>query len=246
MRLPHDWLQADWPAPAWVRTCVTTRSAGNSQPPFDGFNLGDHVGDDPQQVQANRDWLAQQLGCTPAWLEQVHGIEVVEALPGTLATADACWTRTPGVACAIMTADCLPVLFTDRAGTVVAAAHAGWRSLVAGVLEQTLAAMQVNADEVLVWLGPAIGPQVFEVGPEVREAFVAQHAAASAAFVPSPRAGHWLADLYQLARIRLAVAGVPAVYGGGYCTLTDSRFYSYRRNAVTGRMASLVWLRSRV
>ncbi|MBS7325075.1 MAG: peptidoglycan editing factor PgeF [Thiopseudomonas sp.] len=242
MTLPHDWLQADWPAALRVRTCVTTRSAGSSQPPFDCFNLGDHVGDAPQQVQANRDGLAQQLNCTPVWLEQVHGIAVVEARPGTPATADACWTRTPGVACAIMTADCLPVLFTDRAGTVVAAAHAGWRSLVAGVLEQTVAAMQVNADEVLVWLGPAIGPQVFEVGPEVREAFVALHGASESAFVPSARAGHWLADLYQLARIRLATVGVQAVYGGGECTLSDTRFYSYRRNAVTGRMASLVWL----
>lgn len=242
MKLPHDWLQADWPAPARVRSCVTTRSFGPSQSPFDCFNLGDHVGDDPQQVQANRDWLAQQLGCAPVWLEQVHGIEVVEARPGTVATADACWSRTPGVACAIMSADCLPVLLTDRAGSCVAAAHAGWRGLVAGVLEQSITAMQVPVHEVLVWLGPAIGPAVFEVGPEVRTAFVAQHAAAASAFVPSARAGHWLADLYQLARIRLAALGVQAVFGGGQCTLSDERFYSYRRSAVTGRMASLVWL----
>ncbi len=242
MTLPHDWLQAGWPAVAGVRSCVTTRTAGSSRAPFDAFNLGDHVGDDPLQVQANRDWLARQLDCTPVWLQQVHGIEVVEAQPGVVAIADACWSRTPGVACAIMTADCLPVLFADRAGTVVAAAHAGWRSLAAGVLEQTLTAMQVNSGDVQVWLGPAIGPQVFEVGPEVREAFVAQHATAATAFVPSERDGHWLADLYQLARLRLTAAGVASVHGGGLCTLTDPRFYSYRRNAVTGRMASLVWL----
>lgn len=242
MSLPRDWLQADWSAPQRVRTCVTTRSAGSSQVPYDGFNLGDHVGDDPQQVQANRDWLAQQLECTPAWLEQVHGIQVVEAQPGKVLTADACWSRTSGVACAIMTADCLPVFLTDRAGTVVAAAHAGWRSLVAGVLERTLEAMQVKPQQVLAWLGPAIGAQVYEVGPEVRDAFVGQHSAAAAAFTPSARAGHWLADLYQLARMRLQAAGVTEISGGGFCTLTDPRFYSYRRNAVTGRMASLIWL----
>lgn len=242
MSIPFDWIRPDWPAPAKVRACVTTRTTGGSQSPFASFNLGDHVGDDPSQVQSNRDWLAQQLNCTPVWLEQVHGVAVVEAQPATVAVADASWSRTPGVACSIMSADCLPVLFADRAGTCVAAAHAGWRSLVGGVLENTLAAMQIAPEQTLVWLGPAIGPQVYEVGPEVREAFLAQHAQAEAAFVPSVRTGHWLADLYLLARTRLAAAGVQAVYGGGFCTLTDQRFYSYRRNAVTGRMASLVWL----
>lgn len=242
MRLPHDWLEPDWPAPARVRACSTTRSAGDSQPPFDRFNLGDHVGDDPLQVQANRSWLAQQLNCSPAWLEQVHGVTVVEARPAVVATADACWSRTPGVACTIMTADCLPVLLAARDGSCVAAVHAGWRSLAGGVLENTLVAMAVPPDAVLAWLGPAIGPEVYEVGPEVRDAFVARHAAAEAAFVPSGRAGHWLADLYRLARIRLAAAGVQAVYGGGFCTLTDERFYSYRGDAVTGRQASLIWL----
>lgn len=242
MTLPFDWLAADWPAPDHVRSCVTTRSMGDSLPPYDAFNLGDHVDDDPRQVQANRDWLARQLDCTPAWLKQVHGVEVVEANPARVATADACWSRTPGVACSIMTADCLPVLFTDREGTCVAAAHAGWRSLVDGVLEQTLTAMQIDPGEVMAWLGPAIGPQVYEVGPEVREAFISRHSAAVAAFVPSARAGHWLADLYGLARIRLGAAGVGTVYGGGFCTQTDPRFYSYRRNAVTGRMATLIWL----
>lgn len=242
MSIPLDWIRPQWPVPANVRACVTTRTEGDSLSPFDSFNLGDHVGDDLPRVQANRDWLAQQLGCTPVWLEQVHGVNAVEAQPGTTATADASWSRTPGVACTIMSADCLPVLFADRAGTCVAAAHAGWRSLVGGVLEHTLAAMQIEPAQAVVWLGPAIGPQVYEVGPEVREAFVAQHADTAAAFAPSARAGHWLADLYALARMRLAAAGVQAVYGGGFCTLSDPRFYSYRRNAVTGRMASLVWL----
>lgn len=242
MTAPFDWIVPDWLAPANVRACVTTRSSGDSLAPFDCFNLGDHVGDNSSQVQANRDWLAQQLDCTPVWLEQVHGTAVVEACAGTVATADACWSAASGVACSILTADCLPVLFADRAGSRVAAAHAGWRSLAGGVLENTLAAMQVEPAQVLAWLGPAIGPAAYEVGPEVRAAFIEQHEAAAAAFVPSGRPGHWLADLYQLARIRLNAAGVGAVYGGGFCTLTDSRFYSYRRNAVTGRMASLIWL----
>ena len=242
MSAPFDWLVPDWPAPANVRACTTTRSSGDSAAPFDCFNLGDHVGDNAVQVQANRDWLAQQLDCTPVWLQQVHGVAVVEARAGVLATADALWSAVPSVACSILTADCLPVLFTDRAGNRVAAAHAGWRSLVGGVLENTLAAMQVEPEQTLVWLGPAIGPETYEVGPEVRAAFVEQHTETADAFVPSGRDGHWLADLYQLARIRLAAAGVTAVYGGGFCTLSDSRFYSYRRNAVTGRMASLIWL----
>lgn len=242
MSLPFDWLQADWPAPAHVRSCVTTCTAGDSCAPYAAFNLGAHVGDDPDQVAANREWLAQQLGCTPVWLEQVHGIEVIEAQPGVQQVADASWSRSTGVACSIMTADCLPVFFTDRAGTCVAAAHAGWRSLAGGVLEQTMAAMQVAPDQLMVWLGPAIGSEVYEVGPEVRAAFVAQHAESASAFVPSERPGHWLADLYGLARIRLQHAGVREIYGGGFCTLTDTRFYSYRRNAVTGRMAALIWL----
>lgn len=242
MTAPFDLLVPDWPAPANVRACVTTRTRGDSLAPFECFNLGDHVGDNGRQVQANRDVLEQQLECSPVWLEQVHGATVVEASPGTLATADASWSAAPGVACSILTADCLPVLFTDRDGTRVAAAHAGWRSLAGGVLENTLVAMQVDPRQVLVWLGPAIGSEVYEVGPEVRQAFTAQHAEAARAFVPSGRSGHWLADLYELARIRLAAAGVVAVYGGGFCTLTDPRFYSYRRHAVTGRMASLIWL----
>ncbi|MBB1605938.1 MULTISPECIES: peptidoglycan editing factor PgeF [unclassified Pseudomonas] len=241
--MTSPWLIPDWPAPANVRACVSTRAGGVSQAPFDSFNLGDHVGDEPAAVAENRRRLEQAQGCRPAWLSQVHGIEVVEADPSRVATADASWSATPGIACAVLTADCLPALFCDRAGTRVAAAHAGWRGLAGGVLEATLDRLAVPAGEVLVWLGPAIGPQAFEVGPEVREAFLADHAEAAAAFVPSVNAGRYMADIYQLARIRLAARGVTAVYGGGLCTFSDTeRFYSYRRNPRTGRQASLVWL----
>ena len=241
--MTSPWLIPDWPAPANVRACVSSRAGGVSQAPFDSFNLGDHVGDEPAAVAENRRRLEQAQGCRPAWLSQVHGIEVVEADPSRVATADASWSATPGIACAVLTADCLPALFCDRAGTRVAAAHAGWRGLAGGVLEATLDKLAVPAAEMLVWLGPAIGPQAFEVGPEVREAFMADHAEAAAAFVPSVNAGRYMADIYQLARIRLAARGVTAVYGGGLCTFSDTeRFYSYRRNPRTGRQASLVWL----
>lgn len=236
------WLTPDWPAPARVKACVTTRAGGVSQAPFDSFNLGAHVGDDADAVAANRHSLIARLDCQPAWLQQVHGIVVAAANPAVVAEADANWTATPGIACTVMTADCLPALFCDRAGTRVAAAHAGWRGLVNGVLEATLDAMAVPASDVLVWLGPAIGPQAFEVGPEVREAFMAVQADAEHAFVPSGNPGKYLADIYQLARLRLAARGVTAVYGGGFCTVTDPRFFSYRRAARTGRFASLVWL----
>ncbi|MBM7061498.1 peptidoglycan editing factor PgeF [Pseudomonas sp. UL073] len=238
----HDWLIPDWPAPARVRACVTTRCGGVSVAPFDSFNLGDHVGDAPAAVAANRQQLTAALGCQPAWLSQVHGVNVVAADPARVSEADASWSATPGVACAVMTADCLPALFCDRAGSKVAAAHAGWRGLAAGVLEATLDALALPAEEVLVWLGPAIGAQAFEVGAEVRETFVAQHPAAQDAFVPSANPGKFVADIYQLARLRLAARGVTAVYGGGFCTVSDARFFSYRRAARTGRFASLVWL----
>ena len=238
----HDWLTPQWPAPAKVKTCVTTRSGGISAAPYDSFNLGEHVGDDPKAVIKNRQRLVSLLGCKPAWLQQVHGVAVVEADPAHVLEADASWTHKPNIACTVMTADCLPVLFCDRAGTRVAAAHAGWRGLAAGVLEATLAQLAVPADQVLVWLGPAIGPQAFEVGAEVREAFVAQHAQTAGAFQPSSHADKYMADIYQLARTRLAACGVEAVYGGDFCTVTDPRFFSYRRSAQTGRFASLIWL----
>jgi len=240
----HDWLTPDWPAPVWVKACITTRSGGISSAPFDSFNLGAHVDDDPVAVTKNRQRLISQLGCKPAWLRQVHGVAVVPAEPGEVLEADASWTATPGVACTVMTADCLPVLFCDRAGSRVAAAHAGWRGLAGGVLEATLDALAVAPEDVLAWLGPAIGPHAFEVGAEVREAFMATHPQAAEAFVASVNPDRYMADIYQLARIRLAARGVTAVYGGGFCTYSDPRFYSYRRAAQTGRFASLIWLAS--
>lgn len=237
----QTWLQPDWPAPANVRACVTTRLGNASHAPYQGFNLADHVGDDPLQVASNRRYLGEQLGCRPAWLQQVHGTAVVRADANDEPQADGQWTDQPGLAAAVLTADCLPALFCNRAGTRVAAAHAGWRGLVAGVLEETVAALG-EPGQLLVWLGPAIGPSAFEVGPEVREAFLACQAEAEAAFVPSANAGRWLADLYSLARLRLQAAGVSAIHGGGFCTVSDERFYSYRKSGVTGRFASLVWL----
>jgi YfiH family protein len=235
------WLIPDWPAPAGVKACVTTRAGGVSLAPFDSLNLGDHVDDSPEAVAENRRRLTDHFAIQPAWLQQVHGIAVAHADPSLVATADASWTATPGIACTAMTADCLPVLFCDRAGTRVAAAHAGWRGLAAGVLEATLDTLALPPEEVLVWLGPAIGPQAFEVGPEVRETFVLQLPEAAKAFVPSKNAGKFMADIYQLARLRLAARGVTAVYGGGFCTVTDPRFFSYRRSPRTGRFASLIW-----
>lgn len=239
----------DWPAPASVGAAVTGRDGGVSEGPFASFNLARHVGDSPARVEENRARLQAALGPLPprlGWLEQVHGTRVVSH-PGRFDTpprADAAWTDRPGEACVVLTADCLPVLFCDQAGTRVAAAHAGWRGLAAGVLEATLAQFP-DVTHVLAWLGPAIGPEAFEVGPEVREAFVAEEISACGAFRPSPsRPGHFLADLYQLARQRLEAAGVAAVHGGGRCTFSEpDRFYSYRRDGVTGRMASLVFLR---
>ncbi len=239
---PGDWILPEWPAPSRVRACVTTREGGVSQAPFDSFNLGDHVGDAPNAVVANRQQLQRVLGCEPAWMNQVHSSTAIEADPQHRPSADASWTGEAGIACAVLTADCLPVLFCDRAGTRVAAAHAGWRGLAGGVLEATVAAMAIPGDQLLAWLGPAIGPDAFEVGPEVRDAFVSRHAAAVDAFSASRNAGRYMADIYRLAELHLAACGVTAVFGGGYCTVGDPRFYSYRRAARTGRFASLIWL----
>ena len=238
----------DWPAPPKVRALQTTRQGGVSRPPYARLNLGDHVGDDRLAVAANRALLRESLagGGDPVWLEQVHGTRVVDAAScspvAPPAQADASFAREPGVVCTVMTADCLPVLFCADDGSVVAAAHAGWRGLLAGVLEETVAAMAVPAGTVLAYLGPAIGPRAFEVGDEVRTAFVAADAALAAAFKPA-RPGKWLADLYMLARLRLAGQGVVRVYGGDFCTHSDGyRFFSYRRDGQTGRMASMIWL----
>ncbi len=238
-------LTPDWPAPPGVRALQTLRVGGCSPAPWDSFNLGDHVGDDPARVAANRAALRRRLPVEPAWLRQVHGTVAVDAAKcPENAEADAAYARQPGVVCAVMTADCLPVLFCDRAGSVVAAAHAGWRGLAAGVLEATIAALGVPAGELLAWLGPAIGPAAFEVGDEVRAAFVAADPAAAAAFAPHAP-GKWLADLPQLARRRLQAAGVGWIGGGEICTWADpASYFSYRRDGITGRMATLVWLES--
>lgn len=245
-----DWLRPDWPAPGNVRACMTTRAGGVSQGPWDSMNPASHVADDPEAVAENRAILRRYLPAEPLWLNQVHGIEVAECGQAPLGVAaDAGVARQAGQVSVVLTADCLPALFCDRAGTVVAAAHAGWRGLAAGVLEATVQALAVPPGEVLVWLGAAIGPKAFEVGDEVRLAFIEQNPLTGIAFRPlgpttfdaAPR--KWLADIYTLARIRLASVGVGAVYGGGLCTFTDqARFFSYRRAARTGRMASLVWL----
>ncbi|KPB72025.1 peptidoglycan editing factor PgeF [Pseudomonas cannabina] len=238
----NDWLMPDWPAPAQIKSCVTTRSGGVSLAPFDSFNLGDHVDDSPQAVASNRLRLMSSLNVDPAWLRQVHGVDVAHADPSRVVEADASWTSAPGVACTIMTADCLPALFCRRDGTRVAAAHAGWRGLAAGVLEATADSLQCDPQDILVWLGPAIGQPSFEVGPEVREAFTASHPQTADAFVASSNPERFMADIYALARLRLAAHGISAVYGGGLDTFTDPRFFSYRRAARTGRFASLIWI----
>lgn len=238
----NTFLIPDWPAPAGISACVTTRAGGVSLAPFDSFNLGDHVGDDPVAVAHNRQRLTHIFDVQPAWLSQVHGVVVAPANPDLIVEADASWTATPGIACAAMTADCLPALFCDRAGTRVAAAHAGWRGLAAGVLEAAAQSLNVEPRDILVWLGPAIGPKTFEVGAEVREVFVTGMPEAAGAFVPSVNAGRYMADIYELARLRLARFGITAVYGGGFCTVSDPRFFSYRRSPRTGRFASLVWI----
>lgn len=226
---------------------MTTRAGGVSTAAYSSLNLGAHVGDDPGSVTRNRALLRNALPAEPCWLDQVHGRAVVCADGGgaNLPQADAAYSREPGVVCAVMTADCLPVLFCDESGTAVAAAHAGWRGLAAGVLEATVESMQTPPGKILAWLGAAIGPGAFEVGGEVRETFVRDLPAAATAFRPGNPPGKWQADIYQLARLRLARIGVTQVYGGGLCTYTDSRrFYSYRRDGTTGRMAALIWLQN--
>ncbi|MEA9392718.1 purine nucleoside phosphorylase YfiH [Acerihabitans sp. TG2] len=235
----------DWPAPANIRACCTTRRGGVSLPPYASLNLGDHVGDMPDSVAENRQRLITLAGlpAAPQWLQQTHGTDVV-TLDHTMSApyrADGVYSQCAGQVCAVMTADCLPVLFCDRAGKEVAAAHAGWRGLCAGILENTLACFNSTPGELYAWLGPAIGPQAFEVGPEVKAAFVAHDPHAARAF--SPHGDTFFADIYQLARLRLLAAGVTQIYGAEHCTLTESAsFFSYRRDGVTGRMASLVWL----
>lgn len=240
----EPFITPDWPAPAGVRAASTLRHGGVSPAPYDSLNLAQHVADAPDNVEANRRILSQalQLPQEPRWLAQVHGTAVADSDSPPGCEADAAVSSRPGEVCVVLTADCLPVLFATEGGDRVAAAHAGWRGLCAGVLEKTVERMGVGGGELLAWLGPAIGRAAFEVGEEVRQAFVDKDPDAAAAFMAS-RPGHWLADLYLLARLRLARAGVTAVYGGGFCTFSDAgRFFSYRRDGCTGRMASLIWI----
>jgi hypothetical protein len=236
-------LIPDWPAPANVKSLQTTRNGGSSVAPYASLNLGSHVGDNPLQVNRNRMLLEPLLPSEPVWLNQVHGVTVIDAGQAScLPQADAIVSTHRGAVCVVMTADCLPVLLCDEQGTVVGAAHAGWRGLCDGVIESTVAAMSVPPATLMAWLGPAIGPAAFEVGEEVRSAFVAKQAQAAMAFVPGA-GGKWMADIYQLARLRLQALGIQRIYGGELCTYRDpQRFFSYRRDGVTGRMGTFIWL----
>ncbi|MDO4795247.1 MAG: peptidoglycan editing factor PgeF [Brachymonas sp.] len=264
---PADWIVPQWPAPAWVRALVSSRAGGVSLPPYASMNLGDHVQDDSPAVARNRQIWQQATGVPSVFLQQVHGVEVAELSASSAQgeqplVADASCTQTPGVACTILVADCLPVLICHAQQRVVGAAHAGWRSLAGqqgrGVLEQLLQHLRAlcpaaSADGWLAWLGPCIGPRAFEVGNEVRAAFVETQPEAATCFVAQPATGSadqpskWLADLAGLARLRLAALGVPAVYGNDgsadWCTFSQAqRFFSYRRDGASGRMAASIWL----
>ncbi|MFD1217972.1 peptidoglycan editing factor PgeF [Microbulbifer celer] len=247
------YLKPDWPAPASVRACFTLRHGGHSAGAYAAFNLGDHVGDDPDAVAANRARLQRELKLpnAPQWLEQIHSDKAVEAKgDGQVRTADASFTRDRGVVCAVLTADCLPLLVCNRNGSEVAAIHAGWKGLCGGVIRATIAALESKPEELLVWLGPAIGPQAFECGVDVLEAafesaMSESHAEAiSKCFVPHTRKPlHFLADIYALGRAELHELGVTEIFGGDRCTVTEElEFFSYRRDGDTGRMASLIWL----
>lgn len=238
-------LYPHWPAPRRVRALTTTRMGGVSAAPYASFNLATHVGDDPRAVQENRQRLYERarLPAAPLWLNQVHGVDVVDAGEADEgARADGAYTNQSGTVCAVLTADCLPVFVCDQAGTEVALLHAGWRGLLAGVIEAGLRKFRAPASELLAWLGPAIGANAYEVGADVHDAFVARARRAAEGFAPKA-AGKWTMDLYRLTRQRLEGRGVREIYGGDHCTATEpALFFSYRRDGVTGRMASLIWL----
>ena len=251
MSLLEHCIIPDWPAPANVKALQTTRRGGISGTPYDSLNLGDHVGDAPLAVERNRILLNTLLPSEPVWLEQVHGTNVVNAdMTDCLPQADACIARHRAAVCVVMTADCLPLLLCDKQGSVVGAVHAGWRGLAAGIIEATVREMDVAPQDLMAWLGPAISQQAFEVGEEVRALFVDANRQAAAAFTPSPLMGEgkgegdkWLADIYMLARLRLNALGITQIYGGKYCTYRESeKFFSYRRDGVTGRMGAFIWL----
>lgn len=236
-------IRPDWPAPATVRAFTTTRNGGFSHDPWSSLNLGKSCGDDPQHVEQNRSLLLRLLPGEPRWLNQVHGTNVVrwDEVDESGTDADAIVSHHPGQLCAVLTADCLPVLFCNRAGTAIAAAHAGWRGLAAGILEATVLAMECKPAELMAWLGPAIGPRAFEVGKDVYDAFVNLNSENATAF--KPHGERWLADLYQLARFALTRVGITQISGGQFCTYEEQdNYFSYRRDGETGRMATAVWL----
>ena len=251
-----DFITPNWPAPKNVHALQTNRHKGHSQAPFDSLNFGMHVNDNPMHVAQNRQLLSEHLPSEPVWLNQTHSITVVDAANTTcLPNADASFSTKKNVVCVVMTADCLPVLLCDKAGTIVIAVHAGWRGLCDGAIEASIdkacRAAQIMPADLMAWLGPAIGPNAFEVGAEVRDQFIAQDGQAEAAFKPhkndNQEQNKWLANIYQIATQRLNNCGVSQVYGGGiesdFCTFTQKeQFFSYRRDGVTGRMASLIWL----
>lgn len=247
----NDWITPDWPAPGNVRALFTTRNGGKSSGPYTSLNLGDHVGDDPAIVKQNRALVRKILPGEPRWLKQVHGTTPI-SVDGYGRTApcdgDAAYSRCAGNVCVVLVADCLPILLCDHAGTVVGLIHAGWRGMAEGVIERTVSEIGrtggINT-RVMAWLGPAIGPRHFEVGEEVRQAFIERDKESALAFFPhhAPNDGKWFADLFLLARQRLMKTGVTEIYGGGECTFSDpARFFSYRRDGNTGRMAGLIWL----
>jgi len=238
-----DFIIPDWPAPSNVRALQTTRAGGYSKGPYHGLNLGDHVGDDPLVVAANRQLLTDFVPTEPVWMRQVHGIKVIDAaMASCLPEADAAFARVPDTVCCVMTADCLPILLCNVEGSAVAAVHAGWRGLQQGVIEAAVTSMQTAAPYLMAWLGPAIGSQAFEVGDDVRGSFIKADGTSTQVFTAREN-GKWLADIYLLARLRLQAIGVERIYGGGFCTSTDEqRFYSYRRERVTGRMATMIWI----
>jgi YfiH family protein len=243
-------IKPDWPAPAGVVALSTTRESGFSKGAYAGLNLALHVGDGVDSVNRNRDALTESLpvGSTLQWLEQVHGYKVIEAnQTQDTPTADASWTSVSGVGCVVMTADCLPALFCSKDGNKIAAAHAGWRGLNLGILEATAQALSVPPSDLMVWLGPAIGPQAFEVGAEVREQFLRASTTSARADISrcfrenALNPGFYWADIYALARVRLEAIGITNIYGGDLCTFSDARrFYSYRRDGQTGRMATVI------
>ena len=242
-----DLIIPNWPAPKNVYALQTTRDGGASHAPFNSLNFGSHVNDNPQHVAQNRQLLNQFLPNEPVWLNQIHGINVVDAADtDCLPDADASYTSRKNVVCVTMTADCLPILLCDQAGTAVASIHAGWRSLCDGVIETTVKQMPVESNQLMAWLGPAIGPNAFEVGTEVRTQFIAKDAQAELAFKKhgeNQEQDKWLADIYKIATQRLNNLGITQIYGGGECTYTDKeKFFSFRRDGQTGRMATLIWL----